>query len=96
MAAIYGKRGIKSGYKSRPRALLLEAARQLLTDGAELIIAGCTEVSLVLGESKSAPCPVIDPMEVIARVAVERARAGASTLRDSEDSAKAMRSSVGV
>ncbi len=96
MEAIYGKRGIKSGYQSRPRALLLEAARQLLNDGAELIIAGCTEVSLVLGEERSAPCPVIDPMEVIARVAVERARAGASNRLEDEGSIKAMRSSVGL
>lgn len=75
MEAIYGKRGIKSGYKTEPRSLLMEAALQLVAQGAELIIAGCTEVSLVL-EQKSVPCPVIDPMEVIARVAIERAMSG--------------------
>jgi aspartate racemase len=74
----------------------LEAARQLLTDGAELIIAGCTEVSLVLGEDKSAPCPVIDPIEVIARVAVERARAGAVSKPEGEDVSQAMPLSVGL
>jgi aspartate racemase len=75
MLAIYGEQGIKSGYKTEPRALLTDAARQLVTEGAELIIAGCTEVSLVL-ERKSVPCPVIDPLEVIARVAIERAMSG--------------------
>jgi aspartate racemase len=75
MEAIYGKQGIKSGYKTEPRILLLEAARRLLAEGAELIIAGCTEVSLVL-EQRSIPYPIIDPLEVIARVAIERAMAG--------------------
>jgi aspartate racemase len=72
MLAIYGKRGVKSGQRDEPRALLMEAARELVTEGAELIIAGCTEVSLVL-EQKHLPFPIIDPMDVIARVAVERA-----------------------
>lgn len=75
MKAIYGERGIKSGYKRGPRALLLEAARGLLARGAEIIIAGCTEVSLVLEQGR-VPFEVVDPMEVIARVAVEKARAG--------------------
>lgn len=75
MEAIYGQQGIKSGYKTEPRILLLEAAQQLLAEGAELIIAGCTEVSLVL-EPESIACPIIDPMEVIARVAIERATSG--------------------
>ncbi|HEX7997336.1 MAG TPA: amino acid racemase [Pyrinomonadaceae bacterium] len=75
MEAIYGKRGIKAGYKKRPRALLMEAAHQLITDGAQLIIAGCTEVSLVLEDGR-VPVPVIDPLKVLARVAIERAMAG--------------------
>jgi aspartate racemase len=91
MGAIYGKRGIKSGYKKGPRALLMEAARQLLRSGAELIVAGCTEVSLVLAQGR-APCPIIDPMEVVARVAIEKARAGDCQPRR-VDAAKAMRSS---
>lgn len=75
MEAIYGKRGIKSGYRAKPRALLMEAAQQLSAKGAELIIAGCTEVSLVLKPERM-PFPVIDPLEVIARVVVERAMSG--------------------
>lgn len=72
MAAIYGERGIKAGYRDEPRSLLLEAARCLVVSGAELLIAGCTEVSLVL-EHDCLPLPIIDPLEVVARVAVERA-----------------------
>jgi len=75
MEAIYGKRGIKSGSKTGPRILLMEAARQLVAKGAELIIAGCTEISLVL-KPRGVPFVIIDPLEVVARVAVERAISG--------------------
>ena len=75
MKAIYGSRGIKCGHKEEPRALLTEAAGRLSASGAELIIAGCTEVSLVLSSDNS-PFTVIDPLEIIARVAVARAGPG--------------------
>lgn len=75
MEAIYGSRGIKCGYKDEPRALLTEAAGRLVADGAELVIAGCTEVSLVLNSDNS-PFEVVDPLEIIARVAVARAGRG--------------------
>jgi len=73
MQAIYGAAGIKCGYKDEPRALLTRAAERLVEAGAEMIIAGCTEVSLVLSSANS-PFEVIDPLEIIARVAVARAR----------------------
>ncbi|MDT4968779.1 MAG: aspartate racemase [Acidobacteriota bacterium] len=72
MRAIYGSDGIKSGHKAAPLRLLSEAAQFLTDQGAEIIIAGCTEVSLVLNPQNS-PFVVIDPLEVIARVAVELA-----------------------
>jgi aspartate racemase len=72
MRAIYGTDGIKSGHKAGPHRLLMEAAQSLADRGAELIVAGCTEVSLVLNQ-KNSPFEVIDPLEVIARVAVELA-----------------------
>ncbi|HZH90316.1 MAG TPA: amino acid racemase [Pyrinomonadaceae bacterium] len=75
MKAIYGREGIKCGYKDEPRVLLSEAAEHLVAEGAEMIIAGCTEVSLVL-TSENSPFIVIDPLEIIARVAVERAKSG--------------------
>lgn len=75
MKAIYGGEGIKCGYKDEPRALLTAAAERLVAAGAEMIIAGCTEVSLVLTSANS-PFNVIDPLEIIARVAVRRARSG--------------------
>jgi aspartate racemase len=78
MRAIYGQDGIKCGHKTGPRALLNEAARGLVARGAQIIIAGCTEASLVMKQQDS-PFTVIDPMEVIARVAVRRAMQGEST-----------------
>lgn len=75
MRAIYAPDGIKCGYKRKPRALLMEVGRTLVSSGAEVIIAGCTEASLVM-KGKNSPFVVIDPMEIIARVAVERAMRG--------------------
>lgn len=95
MKAIYGERGIKCGYKDEPRSLLTEAAQGLLTKGAELIIAGCTEVSLVLAQDARASFQVVDPMEVMARVAVEKARSGYGKPQSGGD-LRAMRSSSGA
>ena len=72
MRAIYGHDGIKCGHKTGPRALLMEVAERLVDEGAGVIIAGCTEASLVMTREDS-PFVVVDPLEVIARVAVERA-----------------------
>jgi aspartate racemase len=74
MSAIYGDEGIKCGHKTGPRALLEDAARGLVDGGAEVVIAGCTEISLVLSQG-SVSVPVIDPIEVISGVAVRLARA---------------------
>lgn len=75
MRAIYGAEGIKGGRKTRPRALLKEAAEGLAADGAELIVAGCTEVPLVLAR-EDVRVPLVDPLEVVARVAVRHALGG--------------------
>ncbi|HEX8423676.1 MAG TPA: amino acid racemase [Pyrinomonadaceae bacterium] len=72
MKAIYGSEGIKCGHKTKPRNLLKDAAERLAERGAEVIIAGCTEVSLVLSAENS-PFVVIDPLEIIARVAIAHA-----------------------
>jgi aspartate racemase len=75
MGAIYGPEGIKSGRKTVPRAMLKEAAHNLAAAGADVIIAGCTEVPLVLSQA-DVGVPVVDPLEVIAGVAVRLALAG--------------------
>jgi aspartate racemase len=73
MEAIFGRRGIKSGFVSgTPRRLVISVARRLIRRGAEAIIAGCTEVPLVLSD-EDIPVPFIEPMRIGAQAAVVRA-----------------------
>lgn len=62
MAAIFGEAGIKAaGVTSPPRAAIVRVARRLVEQGAEAIIAGCTEVPLVLRQN-DLTVPLVDPM----------------------------------
>jgi aspartate racemase len=75
MTAIYGKNGVKAGVtEGRPREILLEVARELVRRGAGAVMAGCTEVPLVLRAS-DLPVPFIEPLAIGARAAVKRAGA---------------------
>jgi len=70
MEAIYGvKRG---GSIERSRQLICDAAAHLIERGAEAIIAGCTEIPLVLSHGDIA-VPFIDPTRYLAHAAVRRA-----------------------
>jgi aspartate racemase len=72
--AIYGKKGIKAiGPSENSKKLVLEASRSLIGQGAQAIIAGCTEIPLVLKEG-DLPVPVIDVLSVLAASAIEKAR----------------------
>ena len=74
MNAIYGARGIKAEYtRGKPREILFSSAQALITQGAEVIVIGCTEISLVLNQG-DLPVPLIDPLQILARVVVEKAR----------------------
>jgi len=73
MEAIFGKKGVKAGFTSgRPRELILEAAQKLIRQGAEAIIAGCTEVPLVLRD-EDLLVPLIEPLRIAAEVSIMRA-----------------------
>lgn len=73
MKAIFGEKGIKAGYTSgAPKEIIIQIAHSLIQRGAEAIIAGCTEVPLVL-TSKDIPVPLIEPMSIIARVSIKKA-----------------------
>lgn len=70
MEAIYA---VKHGEpRERPCRLIREAAEHLRRRGAEAIIAGCTEVPLILQDGDVA-VPVIDPTWILAQAAVRRA-----------------------
>ncbi len=73
MEAIYGKEGIKAGFiNKRVVSLLVEAAKHLEKKGAEIIIMGCTEIPLALTQ-KDFHLPLISPVEILARHAVQLA-----------------------
>lgn len=72
MAAMYGEKGIKRGFKEEPRELLLKVIAHLKEQEVEAIIAGCTETSLVLRETELR-LPVIDPLTITAKAAILKA-----------------------
>ncbi len=74
MEAIYGPRGVKAGGCRLPAAQLRAAGEALRRAGAELIVAGCTEISVVLRRD-CAGLPLVDPLTILARQAVRRAGA---------------------
>ena len=74
MEAIYGKNGIKAmGPSQNSKRLILQASRALIRNGAQVIIAGCTEIPLVL-QDDDLPVPVVDPVSILARHAVVKAK----------------------
>ena len=71
MDAIY--RDIKRGDLETGGKLLHRVAHELMDAGADAVICGCTEVSLVLHDG-DLTVPVVDPLQVLAEKAVELAR----------------------
>ena len=69
--AIFGPEGIKAGVYGPARARLLRAGQHLVERGAQALIAGCTELPLVLRPGDFA-VPWIDPTEILARAALRR------------------------
>lgn len=67
--------GIKSGMhdKSKTRKNMLAFAINLIQQGAQSIILGCTEIPLVLPESHINNIPLIDPMRILAEKLVQEA-----------------------
>ena len=52
---------------------IISIAQKLIDKGAEAIIAGCTEIPLLLKEGDIS-VPLIDPTQILARIAVQKAR----------------------
>jgi len=73
MKAIFGKQGIKAGYRSGlAKDIIINTATKLIGRGAEVIIAGCTEIPLVLNQ-ENITVPLIDPMKIIAEKSIREA-----------------------
>lgn len=70
MEAIFGKQGIKAGFTSgRSKEIIQGVAQSLIKRGAEAVIAGCTEVPLVLKE-EDIEVPFIEPLQILAEVSI--------------------------
>lgn len=75
MKAIYGRDGIKAGNLGSATIKRIEsAAKTLIADGAQAIIAGCTEIPLVLSEG-AISVPLIDPIRILAKIAIKSCNA---------------------
>ncbi len=65
MKSIYDKEGIKNNFiTDRNRDKMLKCVENLKQKGAEAVIAGCTEVPLILNQ-KDIDLPLIDPPEIM-------------------------------
>jgi aspartate racemase len=71
MKVIYA---VKAGNLSNEvKGNILKIAQKLIDKGAEAIIAGCTEIPLILKEG-DVSVPIIDPTQVLAKAAVQKAK----------------------
>lgn len=74
MRAIYMVKADAAGsMREETRCLLQSAAEHLVQRGAEGIVAGCTEIPLVL-RRQDVGAPLFDPMQIVAEAAVRRAK----------------------
>ena len=71
MSCVYGVKRGEVG--EAPRAEMRRLARLFADGGAGAVIAGCTEVPLLLNQD-DVPVPLVDSAEVLARVCVEQCR----------------------
>lgn len=71
MPAIYGESGIKAGcLQGQSVDLLYEACQDLLAQGAELVVPGATEVSIVVDALRERGVPIIDANQIYAQHAL--------------------------
>lgn len=69
MEAIYD---VKAGRIMEGRKIIVSVANHLAERGSDVIICGCTEVSLVL-RSGDVSIPIIDPLQILSEEAVATA-----------------------
>ena len=75
MNVIYGEKGIKAGYKgSDLTETLIKVANHLKEKGVNSIIAGCTEIRLVLSDSDLDDIELLKPIDIVAEKSVKKAK----------------------
>lgn len=72
MEAIYL---VKAGKLEEAKAIVLEQGKLLVSQGVEVVIAGCTEIPLILRDG-DLPVAVIDATKILAEACVREALAG--------------------
>jgi len=73
MAVIYGQKGARTGAAAdASRRTVLSAVAGLVRRGAQAIVAGCTEIPLVL-RAEDLAVPLIEPMLLAARACIRKA-----------------------
>ena len=76
MDAIYTIKADASGRRrNETRQVMIRATEHLIDQGAGGIIAGCTEIPLVLSQG-DIPVPLFNPVEILARAAIKEAKSG--------------------
>ena len=70
MRAIYQT---KAGRNSEAKETVIKVATHLIENGVEIIICGCTEISLLLNR-EDISVPLVDPLQILAEVTVEYAK----------------------
>ncbi len=79
MSAIYGPQGVKAGFTSGQSVAHVEAAiEELVAQGVEVIVLGCTELPLLLPEAEHVTAggkhvTLVDPTEILARRCISAA-----------------------
>ena len=81
MKALYQKDGIKAGFKDHPREMILHVLHHLLEKNVEAVIAGCTEIPLVLNQFDM-PVLFLDPLRILAEKSIREA---GYELKENED-----------
>lgn len=72
MEPIYEDWGIKAGNKGeRIYERLIQGMKTLQSQGAEVIVAGCTELPLAIGQAGS-PLPLVDGIDAVIESAIEK------------------------
>jgi len=67
-------RNIKAGNLSEEvKKSILKIAQKLIKKGVKAVITGCTEIPLILKEG-DVSVPIIEPTQIVARIAVKKAR----------------------
>ena len=69
---------VKAGDMSKSSAAVVRISRKLVAAGVEALIAGCTEISLII-KSGDLSIPIIDATEVLARRTVQIALGSAAS-----------------